>query len=400
MADCGEDWKSPPHRTIRVLAMMESQWVTGPAKNLIAFASHLRDSAPSNGPVVEVSVVTFGRPSSPVGRFVAALDAAGIRNHVIRERRAADPNVIPQLLAIIRSEKPDIIQTHNSKSHLLIRFARLWMRVPWVAFFHGFTTTNTKDRFYNRIGWWALRGAPRIVTVCRAFADDLVRSGVPESRISVRHNIVAPFVQPQADEVAALRSRLGIPGDCRVALTVGRLSKEKGHADLIDALAHLNGAGGCSTIRFVIVGDGPERSELERRARESGIADLVLFAGHQNEVGTYYGMADAFVLPSHTEGSPNALLEAMSAGLPIVSTDAGGAAELVSNGNTALVVERRAPQSLSRAIGRLLEDRQLASRLSASAQRAARGYTPEAYSAALIEVYRAVAGIRLIRPAG
>jgi glycosyltransferase involved in cell wall biosynthesis len=303
------------------------------------------------------------------------------------------------LLAIVRSEKPDIVQTHNSKSHLLIRLTRLSKRIPWVAFFHGFTTTDAKDRFYNRIGWWALRGAPRIVTVCRAFAADLVRSGVPESRISVRHNIVAPFIPPQPDEVAALRSRLGIPRGSRIALTVGRLSKEKGHADLIDAIAHLQKAGGCPAIRFVIVGDGPERSALERRARESGIADRVLFAGHQDGVRTYYGLADAFILPSHSEGSPNALLEAMSAGLPIVSTDAGGAAELVSNENTALVVERRAPLGLGRAIGRLLTDRQLASRLGAGAQCAARNYTPDAYAAALIEIYRAVAEIGSIRPA-
>jgi glycosyltransferase involved in cell wall biosynthesis len=164
----------------------------------------------------------------------------------------------------------------------------------------------------------------------------------------VRHNIVVPFVSPLPSEVAVLRAWLGIPGDCRIALTVGRLSKEKGPADLIDAVALLN-KGGCSNVRFAIVGDGPERSALERCARDSGIADRVLFAGRRDGVRTYYGMADVFVPPSHSEGSPNALLEAVSAGLPIVSTDAGGAAELVSSENTARVVERRAPQALGRA---------------------------------------------------
>jgi glycosyltransferase involved in cell wall biosynthesis len=295
-------------------------------------------------------------------------------------------------LAIVASERPDILQTHNTKSHFLVRITGLPKRVPWIAFFHGFTTKDAKDRVQNHVGWWALRGAPRIVTVCRAFAANLVRSGVPASRISVRHNIVAPFVPPQSDEVAALRSRLGIPGNCRIVLTVGRLSKEKGHADLIEAAALLRNSRDCPAMRFVIVGDGPERGVLEHRARGSGISDGVVFAGHQASVRTYYGLADVFVLPSHSEGSPNALLEAMAAGLPIVSTDAGGAAELVSDGNTALVVERHAPQSLSRAIGRLLDDRELASRLGSAARCAVREYTLAAYAAALIEIYRAVAG--------
>jgi len=86
------------------------------------------------------------------------------------------------------------------------------------------------------------------------------------------------------------------------------------------------------------------------------------------------------------------LLEAMAAGLPIVSTGAGGAAELVSDGNTALVVEPHSPQSLSRAIGALLEDRDLAGRLGAAAKSAAREYTPETYARAVIRIYQALAG--------
>jgi glycosyltransferase involved in cell wall biosynthesis len=391
MSGRGGDRGDSPVRGIRVLAMMESQWVTGPAKNLIAFAAQLRNASPSNGPAVELSVATFDRPSSGSNRFLSALSAAGIPTHVIHEKHAADPSVVPQLLAIVRAVQPDIIQTHNSKSHLLIRLTRLSPRIPWIAFFHGFTAINAKDKLYNRIGWWALRGAPRIVTVCRAFAADLERSGVPAARISVRHNIVAPFVPPQPNDVAALRSGLGIPGNCQVVLTVGRLSKEKGHADLIHAIALLREAGERSRIRFVIVGDGPEQADLEQRARKSGIADCILFTGHQDGVRTYYALADAFVLPSHSEGSPNALLEAMAAGLPIVTTDAGGAAELVADGQTALVVGRCAPLALSRAIGRLLDDREFAGRLGSAARCATGDYTLAAYAAALIEIYRTAA---------
>ena len=99
-----------------------------------------------------------------------------------------------------------------------------------------------------------------------------------------------------------------------------------------------------------------------------------------------------FALPSHSEGSPNALLEAITAGLPIVATAVGGSTELVSNEETALVAKARDPQSLCDSIGRLLCDRALAGRLGASAELASRQYTPQAYAQRIVEIYRRVRG--------
>lgn len=370
--------------------MMEAQWVTGPAKNLIAFATWIRNSPSFGLPRVELSVAAFQRPSAPADRFLAALAAAKIPVHIIRESGAGDPRVIPQLLAIVDSMGPDIVQTHNSKSHFLVRVTGLSRRVRWIAFHHGFTQRDCKDRAYNRIGQWALRGASRVVTVCRAFADDLARAGVPAHRISVRHNMVEAFAPPPPGELLSLRGRLGLPRDARVLLAVGRLSAEKGHADLIEAMALLR-ASHPANVRLIVVGDGPERRPLERRCAALNLSDSVTFTGQQADLAPYYGIADLFVLPSHSEGSPNALLEAMAAGLPIVSTGVGGAAELVSNENTALVVGCRDPRAISLAIGRLLADAELARRLGTAARLASRLYGPEAYAASLVQIYQAVA---------
>jgi len=377
-------------RVIRVLAVMEAQWVTGPAKNLIAFATWIRNFPPFGLPRVELSVVAFQRPSAPADRFLSALEAAKIPVHIIRESSTGDPRVIPQLLAIVDSTKPDIVQTHNSKSHFLVRVTRLQRRVRWIAFHHGFTLRDGKDRFYNRIARWALGAAPHVVTVCDAFARDLARAGVPAGRISVRHNMVEPFAPPPPDELGTLRGRLGIPEDARVLLVVGRLSAEKGHADLIEAMALLR-ASHPAKVCLVVVGDGPERGALEQRSAALGLSDSVLFAGQLANVAPYYGIADLFVLPSHSEGSPNVLLEAMAAGLPIVSTGVGGAVELVSDGDTALVVGCRDPRAMSLAIGRLLADPELARCLGTAARLASRLYGPEAYAASLVQIYQAVA---------
>jgi glycosyltransferase involved in cell wall biosynthesis len=377
-----------PSRPIRVIAMMEAQWVTGPAKNLIAFAAALR-SLPAFDRQVDLSVVVFDRPSSPATRFLSALRAASIPVHVIRERGPGDLRVLAQVRALIASARPDILQTHNSKSHFLLRAAGFSRSVHWIAFHHGFTARNARDRFYNCIGRWALRGAPRVVTVCRAFAADLARAGVPAPRISVHHNMVEPYAPPCQAEQAALRTRFDIPTAARVLLAAGRLSAEKGHADLLDAFALLPTPVG-SASRLIIVGDGPERSALERRSAQLGLSGRVIFTGHQESVAPFYALANMFVLPSHSEGSPNVLLEAMSAGLPIITTNAGGAAELVLDGQSALVVPCRNPRAFSDAVARILEEPALAARLGAAAQLASKNYSPKDYAAALIAIYREV----------
>jgi glycosyltransferase involved in cell wall biosynthesis len=202
--------------------------------------------------------------------------------------------------------------------------------------------------------------------------------------------MVEPYAPPPQAELAALRARFDIPPSARVLLAAGRLSAEKGHAGLLDAFALLPNPGGSGASRLIIVGDGPERLALERRSAQLRLDERVIFTGHQESVAPFYALADLFVLPSHSEGSPNVLLEAMSAGLPIVTTNAGGAAELVLDGQSALVVPCRNPRAFSDAVARILEGHALAARLGAAAQIASKNYSPQNYAAAVIAIYREV----------
>lgn len=379
-----------PATHIRVLAMMEARSVTGPAKNLLTFVAQARILAGQGAPDIHLSVATFERPSASSGPFCAALQKQGIPYDVIAEKHAGDIGVVSQLRRIIASKRPDIIQTHNTKSHFLIRTMGVPRETRWIAFHHGFTTTDLKDRAYNQIARWALKGAPHIVTVCRAFAQEFMAAGVAEDHISVRHNSVSSIAAPPAEELTALKMSLGIPRDALVILAVGRLSKEKGHNDLVSAIAMLRIAHPSLDFRLLILGEGPERQVLEQAAAALGVAEHLLLPGQKKNVRPFYGIADVFALPSYSEGSPNALLEAMAARLPIVATAVGGSVELVSDGETALLVNARDPESLCSAIERSLCDRTLANRLAANAEAASRQYTPEAYARSIIGIYQRV----------
>ncbi|MGH9735286.1 MAG: glycosyltransferase [Candidatus Acidiferrales bacterium] len=367
---------------------METAWLSGPAKNLIRFARHAAE-ANTSSLRVSVSVATFRRGKTPVENdFTVACKEAQIGVHQIQERFAFDPAIVPAIRKLIAEYNPDILQTHSVKSHFLIRLSGAYRRYPWIAFHHGYTWTDLKVLLYNQLDRWSLPASSRVVTVCNPFASELERLGVDRGRIAIRHNAVNPFVPASDEAVSEVRRVLRIPPGTRVLLSVGRLSREKGQAELIKALANLRNQNAERKLRLLVVGDGPDLRRLERLASASGVADCVSFVGHQFDVAPYYTLADVMVLPSSTEGSPNALLEAMAAGLPIVATAVGGVPEIVSDRNSALLVPKEDPAALSSAIARVLDSDVLRQQLSQAARNTASAYTPQAYCDFMFSLYR------------
>jgi len=381
---------TPGAPAIKVVALMEAATVTGPAKNLIEFArrANASSSLPPDPPALRLSIVTFQRGASAPEAFLTAARAAGVEVDLLHERHRFDTAVVGQLHRILQTRQPDIVQTHNVKSHFLARLAGLDRHYRWIAFHHGYTTTDLKMLLYNQLDRWSLPKAMRVVTVCQAFGRLLERRGVRRERISVLHNSVSPKPAPAPGTVDALRGKLGINAGARVILSVGRFSREKAQDDLLRAFEILRRASDIPTV-LVLVGDGPERPRLTAMVREYGLEPAVIFAGQQREVAPFYALADILALPSHSEGSPNVLLEAMAAGVPVVATAVGGVPEIVTHEQNALIVPPRHPAQLAEALHRLLKDPNLGSRLAVNASsHLAACYTPDIYYRTLAGLYR------------
>jgi glycosyltransferase involved in cell wall biosynthesis len=385
--------------TIKLLTVVEATTVNAVAKIVLEFyrsARELNQTRP-DFPLIEGCVVTFdrrpGNQNSP-GDFVTAAREQGLDIEVIPERRRFDLSVIPALRDTVAGRGSDLVVTNSVKSHFLMWRSGLWRKYPWVAFHHGYTDTDRKMRLYNRLDRWSLPHADRLVTVCGAFAQDLMSStGVSVKKISVQHNAIRrrPPVSPA--EVETLRNRLGLTKAERVVLSVGRLSREKAHMDLLEGFNRLRETRPEISGKLIIVGDGPERVRLEAAAESLGCP--VVFTGQVSDVQTFYAMADVFVLPSHSEGSPNVLLEAMAENVPVVATAVGGVPEMVENNESALLVPPNDPTSLAASIARVLTDRELAQRLPKNAALLVdTRYTPENYARSLVEIYREVLNAR------
>lgn len=387
--------------TIRILSMVEATTINAVAKNVLEFYRSARQlrSGLNDFPNVEGSVVTFDRTSDstePPNDFVRAARESGIEVDMIHERRRFDFSVIPALRRVVETRSPDIIVSHSVKSHFLVWRSRVWQQIPWVGFHHGYTTTDLKMRLFNQLDRWSLPMADRIITVCHAFARELtISTGLPIERIAVQHNSIRRENKTSVEEGQSLRSQLGISNDELLILSVGRLSREKGHMDLLAAFDYLLKTPPGFRGKLVIVGEGPERGKLEATVESLGLKRDVLFAGQTGNVQPFYVAADVLVLPSHSEGSSNVLLEAMAADLPIVATAVGGVPEMVEDNNSALLVPAGDLIAMVAAIKRVLEDKQLAHRLTANASLlAAERYSPDSYALALINIYRLVARSR------
>lgn len=369
---------------IRVLAMLEASSISGSAKAVLEFAREASRKPESTK--IDVSILTFSR-SREENVLTRVIRGVGIRLDVISEHGRFDRGVMPQLQSAMKKRQPHLIWSNAVKSHFLVRFAGLNRLAKWVAFHHGYTAEDTKMRLYNQLDRWSLRAADQVITVCRPFADELQSRGVSRDRIHVQHMPIRPFEPIVPEQVVTLRTQLAIKSDARVILSVGRLSSEKGHADLIRAFQVLRERIPTIPARLVLVGDGPERSNLISLCQRFNLGADVTLVGHQDDVKPYYAMADVFVLPSHSEGSPNVLLEAMSMGIPVVATRVGGIPEIATDQKDALLIEESDLSALADAIARVLEDQELRERLKRAGRQSILLHTPEHYFRSVARVF-------------
>ncbi len=213
----------------------------------------------------------------------------------------------------------------------------------------------------QRIGYSA---ASRIVANSQAGAARLRSEGIAARRISVVRNglDLAAFTTSPA------------PRGGRVIVTVARLRPEKAHEVLFAAVRRIHEA--WPDVRLLVVGDGPREDELRALAEQQGLFHCIEFLGHREDVAAVLAHSDVFVLPSRIEASPNAVLEAMAAGLPVVAGRVGGIPEVVSDGVTGVLVPPDSPDVLAGALFRLFDEPAYADALG----RAARRYVEEHYS--------------------
>ncbi|MFC4949913.1 glycosyltransferase [Pseudonocardia sp. GCM10023141] len=327
---------------------------------------HVATLAPALDPArFTASVVCIGDE----GALFAGLAAAGVPAGALHRRRNPLLALIG-LVRLMRRDRPDIVITRGYNAEALGRIAALLTRVPRsVVWVHNCGDVVPRGRVRTVVDRLLAPATSAYYAVAHGQRPYLTGElGYPDPKIEVIHNGVDVARFPLAVADPALAAELGVDPAAPVIGIVAVLRPEKDHETLLRATRLVIDE--VPDTRLLVIGDGPVRGELERLARDLGIADSVTFLGTRPDVGRLLGLVDVVVLSSHTvECFPMALLEAMAAGVPTVGTAIGGVPEMIDDGVTGHVVPPRDPRALADALVKMLRDPQRSAAMGRAARR-------------------------------
>ncbi len=333
----------------------------------------------------DVTVGCLGLP----GPVSGDLEAAGIPTFACLADDARDWAALRRLSRHVRALRPDIIHTTLLHANVAGRLMGLWHRIPVVSS----TATIEVERRWHR--WVELVTAhmdrAHIVNSV-SVAEHVVRA----FRLPRRHvRIVPPSLEPWPRQIPrdAARAALGALDSEFVVAWVGRFDPVK-RLDLLVRCAEIMTAVPC---RFLLVGEGPQRADIEQILRLSNAARIVHLLGWRNDVGAVLSAADAFLFPSLTEGMPNAVLEAMACGVPVVGSNLPVLRELGGGGERIRLVEGDQPRDYAAALLELRQDEPARLALGQRGADWARSHLdPAVTAAAVLRIYRRI--LRRKRP--
>ncbi len=339
---------------------------------------------------VQVAVLTH------TGPLEAELRAANIPVTLIGKRWKLDPGAYWRLRRLMKELKPDIVHTWLFAANAYGRQAAMSAGVK-----HIVAGERCVDPWK---GGWQLaidrvlaRSTERIVTNSTGVKEFYASRGIPAEKFAIIANGIGPFAPSARTSRTELLAELQLPTDARLIGAIGRLWPQKRVKDLIWAMDLLKSAR--DDAHLLIVGDGPDSWRLERYRDQNQIADRVHFLGERSDVPRIVEHLDCLWLASEYEGQSNAIMEAMSAGVPVVATDIPGNRDLVVPGETGFLVPIRDRAAFTRQTHALLDDRELAKRLGdAARQRMLAEFTVERMIERHVALYRELAHGEANRP--
>ncbi len=324
-------------KIVRIIARLN---IGGPAIHVILLSEGLEDYD---------TILVKGMEAETEGDMMDLARERGVEP-VIVNRLGRDLNLIRdlgtlwQLYRLLRREQPDIVHTHTAKAGTLGRIAARLAGVPIVVHtFHGHVLSGyfnpLKTKFFTFIERWLARWSDVIISVSERCRSDLLSAGIGDDKKMITIPLgleLERFEQRVPGLGGKFRERLGIPAGVPIVSHVARMVPIKRHDVFLRAIPKVWER--LPDVRFVLVGDGELRPELERLARDLDLDERLVWAGFVREQELIYADTDLLVLTSDNEGLPVAVLEALASGRPVVSTRVGGVPELIEDGKTGFIV--------------------------------------------------------------
>ena len=337
-------------KRIRVLDLRDTYEIGGPGKTILETYRFIDATR------FDLHLGVFLTPIESVETpFLLEAKKYGMPVHFIRSTTRFDLRLITRTAALVKELGVDIVHAHEVKSDVIAWLARMVHHVPIVTTMHGWIANTPKQRALIALDKRVARRFDRVLAVSSKMRDELLQAGVPDDRVRLVHNAIVMDRYQRTGERGFVAELVGREVARPTLACIGRLSVEKGHADLIQALGMLARKG--RRVSAVFAGDGPERPRLEQLIAALGLQDSVFLPGFIDRPQRVLEETDLMVLPSHTEGLPNAALEALAMDVPVLATAVGGTPEVIEDGVSGRLVPPHDPQSMARAVEEFLTHR-------------------------------------------
>lgn len=369
---------------VKVLQLISSGGYYGAENMLLNLCASQQKTGCQN------SLMIFYNVHAPNVELYERARRRGLSVRMVHCQGRADWRAVRQIEECIQEDGIQLIHTHGYKADLYGYVAARRSGKPIVATCHNWLGGTAALGIYNHLDRMALKRFHGLAAVSDSVAQRLLASGVSAKKIRT----IANGIDVQTFERARPLQAFNLDGS-KVVGMVARLDLKKGFEYLLRAANELRGS--FPELKVVIVGEGPDRSEIEGMIQRLGLQSSVILAGQRSDMPAVYAAMDVFVLPSLNEGLPMTILEAMAASKPVIATRVGAIPKVIQDGETGLLVDPGDSDGLRNALARLLTDSGLCSRLGAEGHDwVSRNYTSEAMALKYRQMYDDVLGTSAI----
>jgi glycosyltransferase involved in cell wall biosynthesis len=334
---------------IKVLHLRDTDKLCGPGKTILETASRIDQSR------FKLSVGLFLRTPEDTNYYREILESRGIEVIPIVAKSQFSIEMMKTMIGIIRDNDFDIVHAHDYKTDILTTLISRSIKIPTMTTAHGWITNTAKSKLYTFVGKNCFRFFDKVIAVSPKIHRTIASFGVRSDRLELIYNAIVAENYVREDYTPGyLRQRFDIPAHYKIIGNIGRISPEKGQKDFVRAAAKLLARRG--DLAFILIGNGPDTEEVKSLANELNISKSVFFTGHEEEIRPVYRDLDLFALTSYTEGFPNVVLESLCMGVPVLATDVGGTADIVSNQKTGMLVEAGKVEQIVEGLNYLLDN--------------------------------------------
>ena len=324
------------------------------------------------------------QPKSPL--YFKAREA-GLPVYPLRVRSEFDFLAVIRLAWAMKRKHCLLAHFHDAHSTAVGSVAASLAKVP-IRIISRRVDFPLKQNYFSRHKYG--KNIDAIIAISEGVKEVLIKGGIQEEAIKVIPSGIDFSPYEEASSSDYLRQEFSFAPDDYLVGIVAHLAEHKGHKYLIQATKKLKEH--TDKIKVIIVGGGPLKFELDEQAKQLKVKDIVYFLGFREDIPRILSSLDLFVLSSYLEGLGSSLLDAMACRLPVVATRTGGIPEVVAHGKTGLLVPPRSPSALAKAILKLYEDRDLASRLGQKGYEVVRQkFSAEAMAEKIINLYERMA---------